>query len=99
MEPKPFRGATGAWATAIVTRELEALALAQPGTRNESLNVTAFRLGQLVGGGEVDEDAIIGALLNVVMDWPELSKHRDTIMRAVNAGSAYPRRYPAKERR
>jgi hypothetical protein len=48
-----------------VADELEALRNATKGSRNNQLNTSAFNLGQLVGGGEVERGAIETALWGV----------------------------------
>ena len=47
-----------AYAKAALERECKNVAAAQPGTRNSTLNTAAFNLGQLVGGGALDEQEV-----------------------------------------
>jgi hypothetical protein len=47
-----------AWAKAALDRECKNVAAAQPGTRNNTLNTAAFNLGQIVGGGALDEQEV-----------------------------------------
>ncbi len=47
-----------AWAGAAVDGELARLSSAKEGTRNDTLNRVAYRLGQLVGGGSLSEAEI-----------------------------------------
>ncbi len=47
-----------AWAGAAVDGELARLGSAKEGTRNDTLNRVAYRLGQLVGGGSLSEAEI-----------------------------------------
>jgi hypothetical protein len=47
-----------AWARAALERECKAVASAQPGTRNSTLNTAAFNLFQLVAGGALDEQEV-----------------------------------------
>jgi Bifunctional DNA primase/polymerase, N-terminal len=47
-----------AWAKAALERERKNVAAALPGTRNNTLNTAAFNLGQLVGGGALDEQDV-----------------------------------------
>jgi len=44
-----------AYAKAALERECKTVAAALPGTRNSTLNKAAFNLGQLIGGGALDE--------------------------------------------
>lgn len=60
-------GDTSAWATAALKGELERLREAQPGMRNHTLNRVAFRLGQIIAGGQLDEGDIEGLLVNNAM--------------------------------
>jgi Bifunctional DNA primase/polymerase, N-terminal len=47
-----------AWAKAALERECKAVASAQSGTRNNTLNTAAFNLGQIVGGSALDEQEV-----------------------------------------
>lgn len=47
---------------AALAGEIDALRAAPEGARNDRLNVAAFRLGQLVGGGELDVGDVFEAL-------------------------------------
>jgi hypothetical protein len=60
-------GDTSAWAKAALEGELERLKRAQPGMRNHTLNKVAFRLGQIIAGGQLDEGEIEGALVRNAM--------------------------------
>jgi hypothetical protein len=51
-----------AYAKAALDRECKNVASAQPGTRNSTLNKAAFSLGQLVGGGALDEQEVCDRL-------------------------------------
>jgi hypothetical protein len=52
--PRAFEGRVSAWARKVIDVELARLANACEGTRNETLNVVSFKLGQLIAGGEAD---------------------------------------------
>lgn len=52
------------WARAALEGELAVLQAAQPGMRNHTLNRVAFRLGQIIAGGGLDEGEVEGALMN-----------------------------------
>ncbi|HVT77852.1 MAG TPA: bifunctional DNA primase/polymerase [Acidimicrobiales bacterium] len=56
-------GDTTAWAKAALEGELARLRTAQPGMRNHTLNRVAFRLGQIIAGGQLDEADVEGLLL------------------------------------
>src|SRR5262249_34384873 len=47
-----------AYAKAALDRECKKVAAALPGTRNSTLNKAAFNLGQLIGGGALDEQEV-----------------------------------------
>ena len=47
-----------AWAKAALERECKAVAAAQPGTRNTTLNTAAFNLFQVVAGRGLDEQEV-----------------------------------------
>src|SRR5215831_2560757 len=47
-----------AYAKAALERECKTVAAALPGTRNSTLNKAAFNLGQLIGGGALDEQDV-----------------------------------------
>lgn len=57
-------GDTSKWARAALDGELARLHQAQPGMRNHTLNKVAYRLGQIIAGGELDEGEVEGALIN-----------------------------------
>lgn len=90
------------WATAALRGEVEAVAGAQPGTRNATLNAAGFRLGQLVGEGLLDEQDVVHALLDAATacGLPDGEARRTLLDRpgspgAVSAGQAHPRRSAA----
>jgi hypothetical protein len=55
--------AGNAYAQAAIYRECSAVANAGNGGRNGQLNKSAFSLGQLVGGGELQQSEVVAALL------------------------------------
>jgi len=60
-KPSPDRPApknATAWARAAVDGEISRLRQAQEGTRNDTLNRVAYRLGQIIGGGALAEHDI-----------------------------------------
>ena len=68
---KIYRGDTSrsaaqskAYGQAALDAEITSLAAALPGTRNDALNCTAFRLFQLVAGGELDDGQVIERLID-----------------------------------
>ncbi len=95
--PPPFNGRVSAWARIAIDRELERLAAAGNGTRNDTLTRVSFKLGQLAGGGEADGAELRLSLEAIANNWTdEWSKSGDTIARAFNEGRAHPRRRPLR---
>jgi hypothetical protein len=73
---------------------LQRLAGAARGTRNDTALRVAFRLGQLCGGGELSEE-VLDLLLAIADQWTdERAKARDTIRRGFEAGRAHPKSAP-----
>jgi hypothetical protein len=60
-------GDNSAWAKAALEGELERLKSAQPGMRNHTLNKVAFRLGQIIAAGQLDQGQIEGVLVSNAM--------------------------------
>ena len=58
---------TERYAAAALDKELDALARAVEGGRNEQLNKSAFSLGQLVAGGVLNESEVVNKLETVAM--------------------------------
>jgi hypothetical protein len=86
---------------AAVARELEQVARARPGTRNDTLNRAAFRLGQLAGAGLGTLDELAKQLRDAALrsGLPE-SEADATIASGLSAGARQPRApNPARRRR
>lgn len=100
--PPPFAAAIqsippgNAYARRALESECGRLALAQPGGRNHALNVAAFSLGQLVGGGALNAEEVAAALVIVALriELPELEARR-TIASGLRAGLRSPRKVPS----
>lgn len=58
----PMPKAGGPYAAAALRNSIERLLGAQPGSRNDSLNATAYSLGRLVGAGILDATTVTTAL-------------------------------------
>lgn len=96
--PRPYSGAPGAYATAALEREIDALANTAPGSRNHALNRASFSLHQLVAGGELDGAEVERRLLDAATanglmadphDGP--ARVRRTIESGARAGLQHPR--------
>jgi hypothetical protein len=81
------------YARAALEGELGRLAVAEPGERNDTLVRAAYRLGQLVGSGQLDATYVSAQLL-VVAQRIGLSRveAQRTIASGLAAGAANPRR-------
>ena len=88
-----------AWARAALEQECDAVASAQPGTRNDTLNTAAFNLFQIVAGGRLSEQEVRDRLFKaaeacgLVADDGAASVLR-TIDSAAQAASTQPRSRP-----
>jgi len=80
-----------------VEAELDTLASAGAGNRNNQLNDSAYALGQFVGAGALDENEARGELEAIAKQWPNFPKSKGTIARALRDGAAQPRVIPAPE--
>jgi putative DNA primase/helicase len=83
------------YAKAALEGECKAVAGAQEGTRNDTLNTAAFKLGQLVAAGALTADEVEGALLSAAFACG-LSEHeaRGAIKSGLGAGGRTPRQLP-----
>jgi hypothetical protein len=89
-------GAPDAYGRAALEREVAALAAVPVGARNNSLNRTAFRLFQLVAGGELDREHVIAELVvachrNGLVRNDGLRSVLATIQSGERAGMLFPR--------
>jgi hypothetical protein len=89
--------APDAWARAALQGELGRVRSAVKGTRNDTLNRVAYRLGQIVGAGGLDERDVEGVLVNeaVAIGLGEREAAR-TVRSGLLAGESSPRG-PARE--
>lgn len=89
-------GATRPYGVAAMDREVDDLARASRGSRNDALNRAAFRLGQLIATGQVAQDEVESSLLNAAHAnglTADDGDHavRKTIASGMNAGMKSPR--------
>lgn len=84
--------AAGAWARAALQGELGRVRTAVEGTRNDTLNRVAYRLGQIVGAGALPEDDVERALVSeaLAIGLGEREATR-TVRSGLTAGEATPR--------
>jgi hypothetical protein len=94
-QPAPVwlrRADAPAYAAAVVEREASEVAHALPGQRNHQLNRAAFKLGQLVGAGLLEERTAATALVAAgLAAGPGERKIRATVDRGLQAGKRRPR--------
>jgi hypothetical protein len=90
--PADYDGNGSAYGLAVLSGELAQLRTAAPGTRNHALNRSAFAVGQVVGGGELDESHARSELLNsaLAIGLPE-PEARQTLDSGFTAGGREPR--------
>lgn len=93
---RPHPGAIpDAWVRGAVDGEFQRVARAAPGSRNATINEAAFRLGQLVGAGVLDEPTAKRTLEAAADACGALADERDktlgTIARGLAAGFENPR--------
>lgn len=88
-------GGVSAYAMRALEEEAGRVRSARSGGRNETLNVAAFALGQLVAGGELDQGTVEDELLRAALDCGlGEGEARATIASGLNAGFAQPRQAP-----
>lgn len=84
------------WARKALEEECARVINAPPGTGNDALNTAAFNLGQIVGGGSLDEDEARSALFEAATAngrRPELEAAK-SIASGLNSGKGQPRMPP-----
>jgi RecA-family ATPase len=98
----PPGGSVDAWAAKALEEECRAVAQAGKGGRNNQLNLSAYSLGQLVGGKHLSEDPVRAALVAAaVANGSVADDGKDRVMATINsgltAGMALPRKKPEAE--
>lgn len=89
------QGSSTAYGRAALEGELEELGRAPVGTRNQTLNRCAFRLGRLVAGGELSETEVAGTLrVRAISRGLSAREIERTIASGLAAGQRHPRRRP-----
>lgn len=92
-QPDPPKGPhADRWADAAFSGELHRLLEAQEGTRNDTLNRIAFRLGQIVAAGALDEHRVRAALVHGAQAIGLSEREAvTTVDSGIRAGENYPR--------
>lgn len=90
--PKPVIAKGGAYARRALESELGRLAVAGEGSRNHTLNRSAFALGQLVATGALDKSEVVSSLLHVAASIG-LGEHEAerSVLSGMKAGMLKPR--------
>ena len=93
---RPAAASGNRYAEAALTREAEAVRRAAKGRRNSTLNIAAFNLGQLVGGGLLEAGRVTGELTTAAQFCGLLGEDgakavAATIQCGLNAGRQQPR--------
>lgn len=95
VEPMPTEGHirdASAWARRALDGELSRLRTSVKGVRNETLNRVAFRLGQIIGAGALDEHEIEAILVdNAVSIGLGEREAAATVRSGLTAGESAPR--------
>jgi len=92
LEPTGVVHREDAWAGAALRHEISAVRSSCEGSRNDTLNRAAFSLGQLVGGGQLEEAEVVDALtIAASATGLGLREVRATIASGLRAGRAHPR--------
>jgi predicted P-loop ATPase len=93
----PVRVPGGGYVAAAVRGELDRVAAAVEGSRNETLNRAAYSLGQLVGGGVLGEEEARTALERAGLS-ARLAEHevKATTRSGIEAGKQEPRGVPER---
>jgi len=90
-------GGTSNYGREALRRESATVAATREGERNDALNRAAFRVGTLIGGGEVDEADAESELLRAARECrlPKAEALR-TIASGIASGMQHPRKRPAR---
>lgn len=92
---RPLVGGGSAYGSEALRREAETVAATPEGGRNDALNRAAFKLGTLIGGGELDRAGVEAELTAAARHCglPE-SESRRTIASGIEDGIKEPRQRP-----
>jgi hypothetical protein len=94
--PMMVASAARGWGETALSNEIAELVRTPEGDRNNALNTSAFRMGQIVGGGHLDEDEAVAALKQAALQMGlEAREIHPTIKSGLTAGKSEPR-HPEK---
>jgi hypothetical protein len=96
--PPPLTPQPGsAYALTALAREVDAVRAAVEGTRNDQLNRSAFNVGQLVAGGDLDRRQAWDALADAARDVGLEAREIDATLRSgFGGGAKHPRTTPPR---
>ena len=96
LQPSSRGEATpSAYAEAVLAEEQKLVANAARGTRNEQLNMSAFALGELVGGGQLDQGRVERSLTDAALAAGLHQREiESTLASGLRAGMKNPREIP-----
>ena len=90
--PGPGDPQAARYAATALDREARTVADTAPGTRNDTLNTAAFRMGQLVGSGWLAESTAVDALIDAGMACGlSYAESERTVISGMDAGMRAPR--------
>ena len=91
-ESPAISGPNSKYGLSALSQEIINLSCQSQGSRNETLNACAYALGQLVAGGELDENHVVNALLSTAFTIGLTeSEATKTLMSGLKSGKENPR--------
>ena len=94
---QPQKNGNTPYGLKALAEEVANIESACEGTRNATLNTVGFRIGRLVGSGQLERQHAFDVLIAATAHWGEDRKSQDTLGRALNDGADNPR-YPEQQR-
>lgn len=93
--PVAYQGGTDPYWSAAFTKELDKLRAGRKGGRNDQLNISACAIGNMVGGGHIEESAAVAALADVAREIGlDPGEIMPTIRSGLDKGKMTPRQKP-----
>jgi hypothetical protein len=91
-EQRTISGPNSPYGLSALSQEIIRLSGQAEGSRNETLNQCAYSLGQLVAGGELDENHVVNALMSTALTIGLNEAEADkTIKSGLESGKEHPR--------
>lgn len=92
----PLKNGGTPYGKKALAEEVANIEAACEGERNDTLNTVGFRIGQLIGSGQLERQHAFDELIAATAHWGEDRKSADTLGRALDAGALEPR-YPEQQ--